>query len=68
MKTERSFGCKKCGGVVAISVSQTSSARLQIQIEDGGEVKLGNGAIQLICKNKKGSSTCRNVVHEWSID
>lgn len=68
MKEEAAFGCKKCGGVVAIIVSQVSPAKMQFQIEDGGEVKLKKNAIQLVCKNKKGTSTCNNVVHEWSID
>lgn len=68
MNVDSSFGCKKCGGTVEIVVSENRPSKVQFQVEDGGEIKLSRGAVQLICKNKNGSSTCHNVVHEWSID
>lgn len=49
MKAKKSFGCKKCGGVVAIIAPRISPAKMQLRIEHSGEVELSNSSIKLAC-------------------
>lgn len=64
MKIEKSLGCRKCGGTVAVEIAPWPT-HAEVRVKSSGEIKQKFGKVIVVCTNKnKSHATCHAEVAE----